>query len=605
MNRSHLHTFHIPVMGLCFTLDTPLKVARFGISSVVSIVEDTIIEELRHYYSNLYNEPYVQITQKEDDFRAKRITAYLNLLNKIVQQQVETLRNLPFEEGSELVKYFELLPDLSPVRVQYEQMLQTTDVTKKEVLQKELRTKVQAGAIDANIMSKLDRTHYNDAGEALPKEFNDALAALRGFANSTLNSSVIFSAGYNPRLYSYVEEFKDFYPNAAQKLNKHIILKVSDYRSALTQGKIMAKKGIWISEFRIESGLNCGGHAFATDGLLLGPIMEEFKNNKPALIQELLPIYNAALVERGYTPFEQAPETRITVQGGIGTAKENEFMLNHYQTDGTGWGSPFLLVPEVTTLDEETRNALSVAKKEDYYLSNTSPLGVPFNFFRNTSAERERQEELAKNKPGNICTKKCLVSSTEYSEVPICTASIKYQTTKIKELKALALSEEQYKLEYDRITEKDCLCEGLSSAAEYSYHIKPLIRKKSHGVVVCPGPNLAYFSGILSLRQMVDHIYGRFNALNSVKRSNIFVNELEMYVDYLRKELVKHAGTIEMSKKRYLNTFHTNLLKGIEYYHTLTGQMKNETDKYIKEMREELVQIELMLKQFSIPSLEA
>ena len=39
------------------------------------------------------------------------------------------------------------------------------------------------------------------------------------------------------------------------KLAKTIILKVSDYRSALTQGKILAKKGVWISEFRIESGL--------------------------------------------------------------------------------------------------------------------------------------------------------------------------------------------------------------------------------------------------------------------------------------------------------------------------------------------------------------
>ena len=31
------HTFHIPVLGLGYSVDTPLKVARYGISSVVSI----------------------------------------------------------------------------------------------------------------------------------------------------------------------------------------------------------------------------------------------------------------------------------------------------------------------------------------------------------------------------------------------------------------------------------------------------------------------------------------------------------------------------------------------------------------------------------------
>ena len=32
-----LHSFHIPVLGLGYSIDTPVKVARFGISSVISI----------------------------------------------------------------------------------------------------------------------------------------------------------------------------------------------------------------------------------------------------------------------------------------------------------------------------------------------------------------------------------------------------------------------------------------------------------------------------------------------------------------------------------------------------------------------------------------
>ena len=53
----------------------------------------------------------------------------------------------------------------------------------------------------------------------------------------------------------------------------------------------MAKKGLWVSEFRIESGLNCGGHAFATDGYLLGPVLAEFNKKREELqtaLQELV-----------------------------------------------------------------------------------------------------------------------------------------------------------------------------------------------------------------------------------------------------------------------------------------------------------------------------
>lgn len=45
INKADRHTFHIPVLGLSYSIDTPLKVARFGISSVVSIIEDELVEK--------------------------------------------------------------------------------------------------------------------------------------------------------------------------------------------------------------------------------------------------------------------------------------------------------------------------------------------------------------------------------------------------------------------------------------------------------------------------------------------------------------------------------------------------------------------------------
>ena len=118
MTRSTLHSFHIPVMGLAFTIATPIKVARFGISSVISIVEDELIEDMRKFYSEQSGEEYIAINKTEDDFRARRITAYLNLVNRIVNKQTEELRNLPFEADTEICQYFEMLPTNSPVRQQ-------------------------------------------------------------------------------------------------------------------------------------------------------------------------------------------------------------------------------------------------------------------------------------------------------------------------------------------------------------------------------------------------------------------------------------------------------------------------------------------------------
>ena len=82
MQTHTIHSFHIPVMGLAFTVDSPVKVARFGISSVISIIETNLIEKMRSYYYAYLNEDYLPILSTEQDFRAKRVTDYLNLINR-------------------------------------------------------------------------------------------------------------------------------------------------------------------------------------------------------------------------------------------------------------------------------------------------------------------------------------------------------------------------------------------------------------------------------------------------------------------------------------------------------------------------------------------
>ena len=50
MNYKPTHTFHIPVMGLAYTIDSPIRVGQYGISSVISITDDELIEKMRAFY---------------------------------------------------------------------------------------------------------------------------------------------------------------------------------------------------------------------------------------------------------------------------------------------------------------------------------------------------------------------------------------------------------------------------------------------------------------------------------------------------------------------------------------------------------------------------
>jgi len=589
MSRNTPHTFHIPVMGLGYTVDTPLKVARFGINSVISIIEDGLLESMRSHYSKQEGLPFEPIDKNNIDHRALRITAYLNLVHDLVIKQFDQLKALPFEPGNDLEKYFIQLPTNSALRNTYLEMVQLADGPQKFYLQESLKDQMTPGSIDVNIMTKVDRVIYNKQGEALPAEYSDAMAALRGYANSKLNSSLVLSAGLNPRLYSYIEQFPDFFSNPEGEIKKKLVLKVSDFRSASIQGKFLAKKGIWISEFRVESGLNCGGHAFATQGLLMGPILEEFKQKREELRAELLEMTNNALQQKSKPQLAYGTRFLLSVQGGIGTAHEDEFMRTHYGAELTGWGSPFLLVPEATNVDEPTLEKLTNARKEDYFLSYASPLGIPFNNFRKSSSESQRKERIEKERPGSPCYKEFLSTNTEFTERPICTSSRQYQKLKIDELKQQGLTELELHNQIKHIVAKDCLCEGLASSVLIKEHINH--PKHLEAVTICPGPNLAYFSKISTLFQTIEHIYGRMNILNDRRRPSIFVNELELYITYAKDQLQKATQGVVTSKAGYWETFRSNLELGIGYYEKLSTAFFNETTSYKEQFLADLNQI--------------
>jgi hypothetical protein len=601
MNQPSPHKFHIPVMGLAYTIDSPVKVARFGIASVISIVEDQLIEMMRSYYYPTIQQVYYPINTNEEDYRAKRITDYLNLLNKIVQQQVEKLKKSAFEAGSEIVKYFEMLSDDSNIKKLYRYVMNSDNNPEKENIESFLRTQIIPGSIDVNIMTKIDRNTYDKNGELL-NDGSDAVSALRAFTKSDLsNSSVIFSAGMNPRLYNYLEKCNEFDANDDGKFRKKIVIKVSDYRSAIIQGKYLAKKGIWVSEFRIESGLNCGGHAFATDGYLMGPILEEFKSRKKELITSVFEIYNQAIKAKGHKGFSDPHPIKITAQGGIGTFEEDHFLHTYYGLESTGWGTPFLLVPEATTVDEATLNLLCEAKKEDVVLSNNSPLGVRFHYLKRTSSDLEKHSRINKGKPGSPCTEKYLGFNTEFTEKPICTASRKYQKLKIAQLQSQNLPDNEYQNQLTDVMDKECLCIGLSNAASKVYKV-PFV-KNLNAVTICPGPNIAYFSKIVTLQTMTDHIYGRTNIIEDIQRPHMFIAELRLYINYLQEQLAMDSGKDPDRKRtKYYDDFYNNLMNGINYYRNLPGVAMTNREQFNRSLDE--AELELNQMNFQLNNIK-
>ncbi len=561
MNASY-HHFHIPVMGTGHSIDTPIRVAHFGISSVISIVDDLLLERIREHYCRKNDLPFEHIERYAEDGRARRVTAYLNMVKELVRQNVEAVKQLPFFMKNDKSKYFEMLPDDSPLKLEYRALYDMPLGRERDEKAKKLTEQMLPGSINVNIMVKLDKMNFTKLGMPLSSEFSDAKAALRGYAQSMLDSCIVFSAGINQSLFSYMARFSDFYRNEMGEIKKKIILKVSDFRSALIQGKLMARKGLEVHEFRIESGLNCGGHAFASDGHLLPMLLKEFHEKREELEKEFRPVVRRFYETMGWNYPERAMEERalVTVQGGIGTHGEAMRMKEQFGMDRTGWASPFLLVPEATCVDDATRELLRAATEEDLYLSDTSPLGVPFNNVRGTGSERWTSERAGTDKPGSPCPKGFLVSNTEFTDKPICLSSTEYQKVKYQQIASMDISEIEKEKMRGQIAIKECLCEHLGNGALIALGIVP---EKRSPQSICPGPNIAWFNRLYSLQEMVDHIYGRGESLVPPERPHMFTKEIVMYVDYFEKLVARSDKTPK--DLAYLREFSSNLERGIEY----------------------------------------
>ncbi len=558
--QTYWHDFHIPVMGTGHSVDTPIRVAPLGIASAISIVDHLLLEKIRRFYCEKFDFPYTRISRTEWDARARMITAYLNTVEKIVRMKMDAIKRQPFFAANDKARYFHLLPDFSPLKDAYNRLMGIENPEERKALEAELTEKMTPGAIDVNIMVKVDRPGRDADGKPLSEEFSDAKAALRGYAESVLESSVIFSAGINQSLYNYMARFGDFYRDKTGELKKKITVKVSDFRSAMIQGKYLARKGLEVSEFRIESGLNCGGHAFASNGQLLPSLLHEFREKRDQLAKQFQPAILKFYKKMGWDYPESALDARplVTVQGGIGTNGEARRLTEDYGMDRTGWASPFLLVPEATPVDRSTLSLLKESREADLYLSGASPMGVPFNNIRRSGSDRWTRRKAVGGNPGSACPKGLLMAPTPYGPQPVCTASKRFQSDRIREIGDLDVMAAEKTARCAAVTEKVCLCEHLGNGALIALGIKP---EAGSPQAICPGPNIAWFSGEYTLQEMVDHIYGRGESLTPPDRPHMFCKELEMYVDAFERLVAGDANADRWADA--VVAFRDNIEKGM------------------------------------------
>jgi len=170
------HSFHIPVMGIGFTIDTPLKVSQYGMDSVISLVDDILLEKLRKMYCEKFEIPYNEITEKIDDFRAKRITLYLDLINDLAKKKFEEFKNATLDKGNNIKKYFSMLPDSSLIKQEFNSL--TEKYFNLDEIGRWLKDNLLMGSLDVNIMTKIDKDNYQN-GEKLPAAYKEVFAHRR------------------------------------------------------------------------------------------------------------------------------------------------------------------------------------------------------------------------------------------------------------------------------------------------------------------------------------------------------------------------------------------------------------------------------------------
>ena len=161
------------------------------------------------------------------------------------------------------------------------------------------------------------------------------------------------------------------------------------------------------------------------------------------------------------------------------------------------------------------------------------------------------------------------------------------QKLKLEALKAMRLPKEEYEREVAKVTAKACICAQLGDSV---YKNENLPKKGGMFPAVCPGPNIAYFNRPASLKEMIDHIYGRTNIMPFKNRPHMFIKELRLNIEHFEK-LVREKTT-DKRDTATIEEYRKNLLDGTEYYRKVIPQIIEETEESRRDMLRQLQECE-------------
>ena len=221
------------------------------------------------------------------------------------------------------------------------------------------------------------------------------------------------------------------------------------------------------------------------------------------------------------------------------------------------------------------------AKKDDIYLSHSSPLGVRFWNLRTSASEEARRKRIAQGKPGSPCPKGLCSLNKDFGEKPICVASRLYTKKRLAQLSKEKVTNIQAEILRKRILEKSCLCHDLAGAVSLN-----LQTDQTATPAICCGPNIRNFNRIFSLEEMIDHIYGRLSVIFNSERPHMFIEEIRLNLDFLKEEITLFSQRISNRQYSFFSSFKKKLLDGVDYYRELTKQFIDEQrERFLEDLK--------------------
>ena len=100
----------------------------------------------------------------------------------------------------------------------------------------------------------------------------------------------------------------------------------------------------------------------------------------------------------------------------------------------------------------------------------------------------------------------------------------------------------------------------------------------------------------MTLKEIVDHIYGKINIIRRKDRPHVFIKELTIYIDYLKNKMGETSLPYTEKQLDYFNTFRENLEKGIQYYRELFSNISVNLKMKKARLLAELEKSEFQLK---------